>query len=327
MTYVPTERQPTGIPAAPLVMVSGFAKSGKSLTSYKVALSPRVHKTWVIDLGEGSADEYGGDEGDPPYEILDWGASFTDLKDTVKWACAQKPPDGLLNAVIIDSGNDLWASLSDRANTRARGSAAAKAALEKDPLAEIDTKMTYWNDAKTDWARIINPLKLSAHVVGIVTARTELVAVVDSRGNPTKEKTTSYGVEKTLQGIITAHIAVDMDHKAKLIEVRSKRVSVPARGLDLGDNPIAEVIEMLSPSGGFAAPDARRPIDDGMDDPEIEEFWDRLVPHAKDDIGKAMREFAAENNLVLQKLDLRRDRGWFENARDYLAQLEGAPTE
>lgn len=324
MTFVPRERKPTGIAAAPLILCSGPPKSGKSFTSYKVALSPRIHKTWVIDIGEGSADEYGGDESDPPYTILEWGENWTDLTETVRWACAQKPPAGLLNAVIIDSGNDVWSGLSDRANTRARGSYKNKEILKKDPHADIDTSMSYWSDAKVTWARIINPLKLTAHVVGIVCARTELVTVVDSKGQPTKEKTYSYGVEKTLQGIITAHVAVDADHSARLIEVRSKRVSVGPKGLALGDNPMAEVIDLLSPTGEFAAPDARRPIDDFMDDPEVDEFWERLKPHAKDDIGKAMRDFAAENHRELSIPSLRADRGWFENARDLLALKTGA---
>jgi hypothetical protein len=323
VTYTPTERQPTGIPAAPLIMVSGFAKSGKSLTSYKLADSPRIERCWVVDLGEGSADEYGGDEGDPPYTILNWGGFFSTLKDTIAWCIAQKPADERLNAVILDSGTELWDDLKKRANTRARGSAKNKKALENDPDFEVDVSMPYWNDAKSTWAEILMPLKMCPHVVGVVLARSDEVAEVVG-GQPTKNKIISYQVEKTTQGLVTAHITVDMDHKARLVEVRSKHVSVPPKGMALGANPLAEVVELLSPKGGFAAPQVQRALDDGRDDPEIEEFWGRLVPHAKDDIGQQMRDFAAENACELTKVALRSDRGWFENARDLLAQLEGA---
>lgn len=319
MTFVPTPRKPTGIAAAPVFLVSGVPKSGKSLLSYKIALSPRIHKTYVIDIGEGSADEYGGDEGDPPYEVLPWGRSWADLVDTNAWACAQKPPDGMLNAVIVDSGNDLWGSLSAWANARARNSKKAREELAKDPSADIETKMSQWNDAKGWWARVVNPLKLSGHTVGVVCARTELVSVVDARGNPTREKTYSYGIEKTFAGsVMTAHIAVDVDHSARLIEVRSKRVSVGRDGLMLGDNPLAEVLELLSPSGRFSAPDARRPVDDEL---EVDSFWADLVEHKDDEVGAAMRAFAAETGKPLKRAELLADPEWLTKARSRLDHL------
>lgn len=302
MTYVPTPRKPTGIAAAPVFLVSGVPKSGKSLTSYKIAQHPRIHHTYVIDIGEGSADEYGGDEGDPPYEVLPWGRSWADLVDTVVWACAQKPPEGKLTAVIVDSGNDLWGSLSAWANAKARNSKEARDKLARDPSVEIDTKMSHWNDAKSWWARVVNPLKLSGHTVGVLCARTELVSVVNAAGNPTREKTYSYGIEKTFAGsIMTAHIAVDVDHTARLIEVRSKRVSVGRDGLKLGDNPLAEVLDMLSPSGVFCAPDAKRPVDDEL---AVDTFWADLVAHKDDEVGQEMRGFAADQGHVLKRADL-----------------------
>lgn len=319
MTYVPTPRKPTGIAAAPVFLVSGVPKSGKSLTSYKIAEHPRIHKTFVIDIGEGSADEYGGDDADPPYEVLEWGHSWADLVDTVNWAVGQKPPDGQLNALIVDSGNDLWASLSSWANARARNSKKAREELARDPSADIETKMSQWNDAKSWWARIVNPLKLSGHTVGVLCARTELVSVVDARGNPTREKTYSYGIEKTFAGsIMTAHIAVDVDHSARLIEVRSKRVSVGRDGLKLGPNPLAEVLDMLSPSGEFAAPDARRPVDDELD---VDTLWADLVEHKEDEIGVAMRAFADTSGKVLRRANLLADGAWLRAARAHLDGL------
>lgn len=319
MTYVPTPRAPTGVAAAPVFLVSGVPKSGKSLTSYKIAWHPRIHKTWVIDIGEGSADEYGGDPDDPPYQVLPWGRSWADLEDSVLWGCAQRPPEGMLNAVIIDSGNDLWGSLSAWAGARARNSKKAREELAKDPSADIETKMSQWNDAKNWWARIVNPLKLSGHTVGVVCARTELVSVVDARGNPTKEKTYSYGIEKTFQGsVMTAHIAVDVDHAARLIEVRSKRVTVGRDGLKLGPNPLGEVLDLLSPSGEFAAPDVNRPVDDEL---AVDSFWADLREHAQDEIGQAMRDFATNQGKVLRKQDLLDDPEWLTKACSRLDHL------
>lgn len=321
MTHTPTTRKPTGIPAAPLIMVSGFAKSGKSLTSYKLACSPRIHRTFVFDLGEGSADEYGGEDADPPYEIVEWGASWSDLADSIRWAIAQKAPEGKLNAIIVDSGTELWFELSARANKRARSSKKAVAALKEDPNAEIDTAMTFWNDAKETWARCVTPLKLAPHVVGVVLARSEMVAEVIN-GAPTKNKIVSYQVEKTLQGLATAHVTVDMDHKARLVEARSKHVSVGPKGQPLGDNPLAEVLELLSPSGAFGASDARKPVDDGRDDPEMKEridaLWTRIKACAGTDLADELKAMAKARNRKLTESDLASDIDFFVDVRAYL---------
>lgn len=258
MTFVPTERPPTGIPAAPLVMVSGPAKSGKSATAYKLSNSDRIHKCWVVDVGEGSADEYA-EIG--PYVVLEWGASWSDLSATINWCVAQPVPDGKLNAVVIDSGSDIWDQLKDRATDRAKRSSKNRRALAADPDAEIDVSMNYWNDAAATWAKITNPLRLAGHIVGVVLVRADEVNEV-ANGAPTSRKVISLQAHKSLPAIVTAHVQIRPDHSAHLVEVRSMRVSVPPSGQRLGDNPLGEVLELMSPAGGFAAPAVRKPIDD-----------------------------------------------------------------
>lgn len=261
MPYVPTTRKPTGVPSAPLIMVSGLAKSGKSMTAYKLGQSPRIAHCWVADLGEGSADEYG--ELDC-YEVIEWGRTFADLVDTVRWCIDQPAPEGQMNALIIDSGTDLWDSLKWRADRRARGSKANAAKLREDPDYEVDVSMPYWNDAKDVWARIVSPMKLAGNLIGVVLVRSEVVAEVVG-GVPTNRKITSYQCEKTLQGTVTAHVTVDPDHTSRVIEARSFRLSVPPRGTPLASaNPLGELIDLLAPpSGSFAAPAVHSPLDEG----------------------------------------------------------------
>ncbi len=261
MSYTPSVRRPSGFPAAPLIMVSGLPKSGKSMLSYKIGQSERIAQTWVADLGEGSADEYG-QLG--CYDVLEWGRSFADLADTVRWCIDQPVPEGKLNALIIDSGTDLWDTLKFRADKRARSSKKNAAALREDPDYEVDVSMTFWNDAKETWARVISPMKLAGNLVGVVLVRSEQVAEVVN-GAPTNRKIISYQCEKTLQGVVTAHVTVDMDHSARLIEVRSMHVSVPPRGLPLPEpNPLGHLLDLLVPGEGtFAAPQVHSPIDEG----------------------------------------------------------------
>lgn len=261
MAYEPKVRKPTGIPAAPLVMVSGPPKSGRSLNSYLLGRDELIENCWVIDLGEGTADEYG-ELG--CYEVLEWGRTFADLTDTIKWCVAQKPADGKLNAVIVDSGTELWDSLKIRADQRARNNTKNKKALEQDPDFEVDVSMPYWNDAKDVWARIISPLKLSVSTVGVVIVRTDVVAEVNAAGIPTKNKVESLQCEKSLPAAVTAHVKVAPDHSCRLVEVRSLKLALPPAGIPLDkENPLVHMLHLVMPaSGGFAAPVVHRPLDE-----------------------------------------------------------------
>lgn len=292
VAFVPTPRKPTGVPAAPLIMVSGQPKVGKSMTAYKLGRSPRINATWVIDLGEGSADEYGKMG---CYEVLEWGRSFVDLQDTVRWCVAQPCPEGLMNAVILDSGTDLWDSLKSRADKRARRSKKNMEALKNDPDYEVDVSMPYWNDAKDTWARIISPMKLAGHLVGVVIVATEVVSEVIN-GAPTRNKVTSYQCEKTLPRAATAHVSVLPDHTAVLLEARSMHVSVGPQGLVLdADNPLGDLVDRLSPSGTFAAPVVTSPIDDQRDNP------DRISDEAAAELVAAMNQVADDDDRKVLK--------------------------
>lgn len=319
MPYVPTTRKPTGIPAAPMIAVSGAPKSGKSRNSYAICNSPRIDKTYVIDLGEGSADEYGGIG---PYEILDWGTSWSDLTDTIKWCVAQPVEEGKLNAVIIDSGSEVWDGLKIRATRRARNSKKNRAALAEDPDFEVDVSMPFWNDAKDAWARIMSPLKLAPHVVGVVLVRSEIVNEVVN-GAPTNRKVTSYQAEKTLLGMVTAHVDVKPDHSAWLVDVRSLIVSVDRGGIRLdSDNPLHDVIERLSPTFVFQAPVATVPIDDQRDNPDVitpeqqTELRDALNTVTDVEVRTGLKEafisqFARPDQMV---------NGMFDEAKAWIAQ-------
>lgn len=325
MTYTPTTRKPTGIPAAPLVMVSGLAKSGKSSLSYLLAYSKRIDNCWVCDLGEGSADEYGGLEGDAPYEILNWGTSWTDLEDTVRWCCAQKPKKGLMNALIIDSGTELWFNLSARAHKRARSSKGAVVKLKEDPDADIDTGTKFWNDAKTSWASIISPMKLAPNLVGVVIVRQEIVSEFVNNA-PTRNKVISYQCEKTLQGAVTHHVNVNMDHAATLIEARGRYLKVEpgAPGVKLTSaNPLDELLGLASPDGKFQAPDVRVPVDDQRDDPEmvekVKELFEKVKASAGTPLGDALKKWADGRSLNEKALA---DIDWFVAVREFINEYK-----
>jgi len=60
--------------------------------------------------------------------------------------------------------------------------------------------------------------------------------------------------------------------------------------------------------------------------PEIEAFWtERLGPHAKDEIGEAVRAFAKENGRDLTKGALSSDPKFLEQVRDIIERMEKEP--
>ena len=242
-------------------MVSGLPKVGKSSLTYLLGKSPRIHRSWVLDLGEGSADEYGDD--DAAYEIVEWGRTFADLRDSIMYLIGQPCPADKMNAITVDSGTELWDGLKDRASARARNSKKNAEALKVDPDFEVDVSMPFWNDAKDTWAGIVSPLKLAPHIVGVITVTTDIVAEVGANGVPTKNRVTSYQAEKTLLRTVTAHVSVKPDHSAHLVDVRSKLIRLDTNGLRLAaENPLGNLVDLLSPTGTFTAPEVVAPIDE-----------------------------------------------------------------
>lgn len=331
MTFVPTVRKPTGVPAAPLIMVSGPPKSGKSLQSYKLGLADTIDQCWVIDLGEGSADEYGAIGS---YQVLDWGRSWADLQDTVRWCIAQPCPEGQMNALIIDSGTEVWDGLKARADKRARNSKRNKEALAKDPDFEVDVSMPFWNDAKETWARVVSPMKLAGHLVGVILVRSEIVAEVVN-GAPTNRKVTSYQCERTLQGVATAHVEIRPDHSAHLIEVRSMHVSVGPKGIPLADeNPLGDLLTLLSPTSTFGAPIVATPVDDERDTPPapvdgglapaaVKDLWSRVVAACADpDVAARLRAVASDQRCKLTEKNLAKLPSFAQVITEHLDQLE-----
>lgn len=232
-------RPPTGEMAWPLVLVEGAEKTGKSFAALSLSADERVGRTFVIDLGEGTADEYA-ELG--PYEVIEHNGSYVDILDQIKAACAVPIEDGKPNVVVFDSVTPLWDVLKDWVDGRARNTRAGKRKLAEDPDAEIDISMNLWNDAKDRWYRIINLLRRS-DVVGVLIARAKEVAKVQG-GQPVAGQT-DYKVEaeKGTAYAVTAQVRMSHPHTATLVAVRKLGLELPPRGLELpGGNPVGHLV-------------------------------------------------------------------------------------
>lgn len=223
-------RKPTGQVAYPIVLVEGAEKVGKTYTALALSASEKVGRTFVFDIGEGSADEYA------PlgrYEVVEHDGTFTDFIGQLEAATAEPAEDGKPNVIVIDSGTMLWEGLKNWASKRARNSRSNKALLAKDPDAEINVSSTYWNDANDRWGRMLRILRAWPGIA-VVVCRGKEVSVMGADGNPIPGRT-EYRVEAQKQFPYNAsvHVRVEAPGVVKLTAVRSLSVTIPAKGLAL----------------------------------------------------------------------------------------------
>lgn len=264
-------RRPTGQVAWPLILVEGEEKTGKSHAAYSLSADPRIGRTFVFDVGEGTADEYA-ELG--PYEVVEHNGTYGDILDQLQAACAQPVDNGLCNAVVIDSATAVWDLLKDWTGSRARNSKAGRRKLEQDPDAEVDVPMNLWNDANDRWNRILNVLRRS-NVVGVLIARAKETAKVQG-GQPVAGQT-EYKVEaqKGLPFAVTAQVRMSRPHTATLVAVRSLHVDVPAKGIQLPEpNPLAHLVFDVMKAGPGSTP---AQITHGVVGLSVKEAKDRLL--------------------------------------------------
>lgn len=257
-------RQPTGRVPWPLILIEGAEKAGKSWACAELSASDKVGQTYWLDLGEGSADEYGAIPG-TRYLVLEHDGTWRAILEQVdavreeaeRAAKLGEPPVVL----VIDSITAEWELLKDWAASRAR------ARLKKaDPEVEPRISMDLWNDAGARHRKLMTSLMTFPGIV-VITARGKEVAAMDDSGKPIAN-TKEYKVEgqKTLAYDATVWIRVSRDHAPLVVGCRSVHAGVrpgvdkprPAPGLTLERvifdilkcNPAeAHVRDLVNPQG------------------------------------------------------------------------------
>lgn len=249
-------RKPTGAITYPLTLVEGEEKAGKTYALAALSNSPRVGRTFLAELGEGTLDEYA-----PlgPFDMLEHNGTYTDLYDQLALACSVPSDPERPNVVGLDTGTALWRLLCDRADKRAHNNKKNRKAVENDPDAEVVISMNLWNDANARWRRIVD-LLMRYPGIAVITARGKEVAVVRN-GEPTGEVTWAVEAQKSLTWDADAWVRLQRGKPPRLIAARSLHVDVPATGVELPRDGVLDhvLFDLLAAGGRFQPTHAALP--------------------------------------------------------------------
>lgn len=213
-------RKPTGKASWPLVLLAGQQKCGKSYTASKFSSSDLIDRTFYVEIGEGSADQYGAIPG-ARYEIVEHDGSWGDILAAVEWAVAQPRPNGKPHAVVIDSMTELWGLLADEQDSIAKGRNKSTVTMDQ------------WNSAKKRWRKVIDAARKNPGPV-LFTARYNEVTVMRG-GKPTTDKEWKVDAEKNLAYEVDAIITWKTPREPYINGVRTVAFNVPAGGFSPKD--------------------------------------------------------------------------------------------
>lgn len=224
-------RPPTGQVPYPVILLEGEEKSGKTWNALLLSASKQVGRTFVLDLGEGSADEYGAIPG-VRFEVLVHDGTFASILEQVEAVReeaarareAWEPPVVL----VIDTMTALWDGLKDWVSERARSKPSNQKKLAADPAAELDVSRNLWNDAGNRHARLLNLLLLFPGIV-VMTARGKEVSSTDpASGQPYRDGRKEYRVEghKGLAYSATAWVRMSRTQPPVVVGARSVHAGV-----------------------------------------------------------------------------------------------------
>lgn len=208
-------RKPTGKASWPLVLLAGREKCGKSFTASKFSASDLIDRTFYIEIGEGSADQYGAIPG-ARYEIVEHDGSWADILAAIEWAVDQPRPGSKPHAIVVDSMTELWGLLTDEQESVAKKR--GKTAITMDQ----------WNAAKKRWRKVIDAARKNTGPV-LFTARYNEVTVIKN-GKPTADKEWKVDAEKNLAYEVDAIITWKQPREPHIDGVRTVQFDVPAGG-------------------------------------------------------------------------------------------------
>lgn len=272
-------RQPTGKPPWPHLLIAGAEKAGKTYACAEASASELIGPTYWIGIGEPDPDMYGTIPG-ARFEIVEHDGSFRGIGQAIHAVNQQQSEKPSL--LIIDSMTRLWDLLKEESQSLATARARKKGRGNAD---EAPIDMDLWNRAKERHSAVVAALRAHEGPV-LMTARLDVVTVMDDSGKPTKEKETKVQSEKNLPFEVDAIVEMPERGKARIRGLRSMvwqiegKVDMPGftvdglwKRLGLGEQETAPAVHR-DVNGAESATD-QSPADRARDDLRIALNGDR----------------------------------------------------
>lgn len=209
-------RKPTGKPSWPILLLAGGEKCGKSYAAAALSSSSLVDRTLWMEIGEGSADQYGALPG-ARYEIVKHDGTYDSMLKAARAMVAEPRRGAKPHVLVVDSLTELWDLLSNE-----------QAAIAKKRNKTVIT-IDQWNVAKKKWRTFFDALRVHNGPV-ILTARFELVTVMDADGKPTKEKEWKVRAEKNTGYEVDGIIQIPKPREFYVAGMRTLKFEVPVGG-------------------------------------------------------------------------------------------------
>ncbi len=212
-------RKPTGKPSWPIVLLAGAEKTGKSWAAAVASKSDLIGRTYWVTIGEDQPDEYGliGD-----FDIVEHNGTLQGLLGALRDVAAQPAPEAGVPLLVVDSMTRLWDLLKDLAQDT------ANKRRNKKPGDDATITSDLWNVAAGQWQDVMDAVRAFRGPV-VLTARLDEVAVMDDKGQPTKEKQRKVQAHKTLVYDVGAVIEMPVRGEAYIAGLRSVHFPLPER--------------------------------------------------------------------------------------------------
>lgn len=224
-------RRPTGLPSWPVLLLTGPQKTGKTYAAAAASASDLINRTLWVGLGEADPDLYGAIPG-ARFEIVPHDGTYRSALTTLTQASAEPAgEDGRPNLLVLDSGTQGWELLKQMGQDEANARALAKAERQRrsvNPDDDFTITGDLWQIAAQRWGWLFGVLR-DHDGPSIITARMDVVAVMDDKGQPTKEKTTSIKAHKSLPADVDAIVEMPRYGQAFVTGTRSLLLPPNAR--------------------------------------------------------------------------------------------------
>lgn len=278
-------RKPTGKASYPLILLAGGEGSGKTWAAVESTAMPTVDRAFFLEIGEGMADEYGAVPGSR-FEIIEHDGTIPRIRQVIHEASQIQAQDGKHNLLIVDSMSELWSLLSDNAQREANARAKRKGRNVGDG-AKID--MDLWNRATDVWEGIVRQLHSFPGPV-ILTARMEVVTLMDAEGRPTKAKDFKIQTQKRLPYRVTAVLEARQHRVWTMTKIATTVPSlqlVPGKEVTFDDFSVAKLLDTMGVTSGMGESTFQPAV---TDDSLSDDAQEREEARAKQEAARKQRE-------------------------------------